>query len=84
MLLRYQCHRCENNITKIVESLDTAVGVMACLDCGGFLERVISGPSSNSIETIDNGSMANKVEFDAQQQELRKKVSDSILKEKKS
>jgi hypothetical protein len=65
---------------KLVQTIDD-IGVLPCLNCGGFLERQIQPPNSSSVETIDNGAMARPVEFNREHQELRKKVSDDMVKE---
>lgn len=81
MLLNFKCHRCNNSIKKLVESIDE-IGILACLECGGFLERQIEGPNSSNVEVIDNGYMVKPVEFNRDLQEKRKQASNDVIKEK--
>lgn len=80
MLLEFKCPRCNNSIKKLVQSIDD-IGVLGCLDCGGFLERVLNGPNSSSVEIIDTGFQERPVEYNASQQELRKQVSEQMVRE---
>ncbi len=81
MLVNYVCKTCQNNIAKLIDDPNKVLGTVPCLDCGGFLERVISGPSSNSVETIDTGFMPKTVEFDAERNSLRKEAADQHYNE---
>ncbi len=81
MLINYVCKTCDNQISKILVNPEDVRGVIPCMECGGFLERVIGGPSSNSVETIDNGFMPRTVEFDSNRNDLRKEASNRFLRE---
>ena len=81
MLITYECRTCGNTIPKLILNPEDIRGVIPCLECGHFLERVIGGPSSNSIEKIDNGFMTQPVEYDSNRNVLRKEASEKFLKE---
>lgn len=76
MLLRFQCKTCLNQIDKIIEKAEDIRGVIPCLSCGGFLERQLSGPSSNAVETVDTGFMTQSVEYDSTKNSYRKEASE--------
>jgi uncharacterized Zn finger protein len=80
MLINYVCNTCQNNISKIILRLEDVKGVIPCGSCGGFLERIISGPTSNAVEIIDNGFMPRTVEYDTNRADLRKDAADDFLK----
>lgn len=83
MLINYRCKTCENSISKIILNVEDVKGVIPCLECGGFLERIIAGPTSNAVEIIDNGFMPRNVEYDINRSELRKDASNEFLKKLK-
>lgn len=81
MLIKYVCKTCGNEIEKIVWNPEDVRGVIECGGCSGYLERVIAGPSSNSVETIDSGFMVKTVEYDSGRNDLRKEASNKFFKE---
>ena len=83
MLLRYSCLRCTNTIEKLVKSLDDAIGVTPCLECGAWLERQITAPSSNAVESVDDGITIKPISFDRTRYDLAREQGENILKEKK-
>lgn len=81
MIVKYRCNLCDNAIDKLISKPSQVKGVLPC-QCGGFLERRITPPSSNSVELIDDGVVVKKTYFDAQRYELARKQGDDIIKEK--
>ena len=79
MLVTYLCRTCQNKILKLTDA--EVPGTLPCAQCSGFLERQIEGPSSNAIESVDNGFMVKAVDFDANRNDLRKEAADKFLKE---
>lgn len=49
--------------------------ILPCANCGGFLEREFDGPSSSSLEEVDNGHMEQRVV-------IRKDIKQRILERK--
>ncbi len=80
MLVSYKCKTCGTAIDKLIYKVEDVRGVIPCGNCSGFLERQITGPSSNSVQTIDNGFMVSAVEYDQDRQVERKKQSDEHFK----
>lgn len=80
MLVTYLCRTCENKILKLTDNSDVP-GILPCAQCSGFLERQIEGPSSNAVESVDNGFMVRAVDFDANRNDLRKEAAEKFLKE---
>ena len=68
MLVVYRCGLCGNEIRKIYSSSAVQASYLTCV-CAGNMERQLPKFSTSSVETVDTGSMARKVE-------LRKDVID--------
>lgn len=81
MLVNYECKTCGNSTMKLVLNQEDLRGVIPCGECGGYLERIIAGPSSNSVEKIDNGFMTQPVEYDSNRNVLRREASDKFFKD---
>ncbi len=83
MIINYVCKTCNNEIMKLTDDPDKVVGVIPCAACGGYLEREIGGPSSNAVESVDNGFMVRAVDFDSNRNELRKVANEKFLRDLK-
>ena len=82
MLLKYKCNLCDNQIEKLVQRLDEARGAVPC-QCGGWLERQLSAPSSNAVESVDDGITIKPVHFDRERYNMARQQGDDILREQK-
>jgi hypothetical protein len=70
MMTVYKCNLCNNVMKKIYKQAKDQVGHLVCY-CGGVMERQLPDVSTNSIEVVDNGNMARKVE-------LRKDITNKL------
>jgi hypothetical protein len=80
-MIMYVCNLCKNSIEKLISRPQDVKGVVPC-HCGGWLERQMTAPSSNSVETIDSGANVKPIVFDRNRYDLAKEQGDTILKEK--
>lgn len=71
MLIKYKCNRCPNEIKKLYKSTDKIPGFLYCGECGGILEKEMPDVSMSSVEHVDNGLMARRIE-------LRKDITKRI------
>ena len=70
MLVEYMCNLCFNKIRKIYNDPKDQKGYLEC-HCGGVMERQLPDVSTSSMEVVDNGNMARKVE-------LRKDITNKL------
>lgn len=63
MVIKYKCNRCDNSISKLFYKNDKVPGFLSCGVCGGILEKELPSISVSSVEVVDNGAMAKKVEL---------------------
>lgn len=63
-LYHFVCKTCQKKTRKILDATASQlVSLQLSCDCGGSLEREqVDGPSSQKVETLDNGIMTKKVE----------------------
>lgn len=61
-MVLYKCNLCSNKIKKLYGSKDKQASFLQC-ECTGVMERQLAEFSTTSVETIDNGNMARKVEL---------------------
>lgn len=80
MMIKYQCNRCDNSIKKIYGKKDKIPGFLHCGACGGILEKVLPDISTSSVEVIDNGAMARKVELRKDAVQRSKERGDIYIK----
>ena len=65
MLIKYECNNCDcdNSIDKYFAKADQIVPFIDCASCGiGKLERTLGAPTNKSVQYVDNGLQARKVE----------------------
>lgn len=63
MYLKYKCNVCSNEISKYFPPKATVAPFISCGQCGGILEKQLPDFEVSSVETVDNGIMARKVEL---------------------
>lgn len=62
-MVKYKCNLCDNFIKKIYDTKKYKVpGFLEC-QCGGVMEKELPDVSTSSVEVVDNGAMARKVEL---------------------
>ena len=61
-MVLYKCNLCDNKIKKFYQSKDMQAGFLSC-QCGGVLERQVTDFGTTSLEIVDNGNMAKRVEL---------------------
>lgn len=81
MLLNYLCPTCGNHIQKIIKDLNETIGVIPCLECGHWLERQLGAPTTNAVETIDDGALIKHVYYDKERVKMARQQGDDLLKE---
>ena len=62
MLVKYVCNLCRNEIKKLYKTKDVQPPFLQC-ECSGVMEKQLPEFETASIETIDTGTMAKKVEL---------------------
>lgn len=63
MMVKYKCNLCDNSIKKIYDTKKYKVpGFLSC-QCGGVMEKELPNVSTTSVEEVDTGTMARKVEL---------------------
>ena len=62
MLIKYRCNLCGNEIKKLYESKALQPPFLTC-ECSGVMEKQMPDFGTTSLETVDNGNMARKVEL---------------------
>lgn len=77
MLILYCCNNedCNNSIEKYFSKAKDISAFLDCGSCGiGKLERVLGAPASKSVQYLDNGLQARKVEVNSEvvQREVEK------------
>jgi hypothetical protein len=80
MMVKYQCNLCDNSIKKIYDTKKHKVpGFLQC-QCGGVMEKVLPEVSTSSVEVVDNGAMARKVELRRDAIQRSKEKGDIYIK----
>ena len=79
-MVLYKCNLCKNEIKKIYKTAKEQAGYLECY-CGGVLERQLPSVSMASIEVVDNGNMARKVELRKDITQRLKERGDKLLEE---
>jgi len=82
MVIEYKCNLCDNAIEKLIMDPKDVVGVMPC-QCGGFLERQLSAPSSSSSELIMSGNLVQRVYYNSERSKMAHEQGDKLLKDQK-
>lgn len=82
MLIKYKCILCDNYIEKLILKKEQVKGVLAC-QCGGFLERELNAPSSNAVESIDDGATVTPIYYDKERVQLARQQGDDLIQEQK-
>jgi len=81
MLIKYKCNRCENSIKKIIDTSKNKVpGFLDCGECGGIMEKELPNPSTSSVEVVDTGTTARKVELRKDAVQRSKEKGDIYIK----
>jgi len=62
MMVRYKCNLCPNEIDKLYDNKYKRPPFLQC-ECGGVMEKQRPDFGTSSIETVDTGTMARKVEL---------------------
>lgn len=62
MLIKYKCNLCDNEIQKYFHKTDKQANFLNC-QCGGVLERQVPDFGTSSLEYVDNGALAKRVEL---------------------
>lgn len=75
MLLKYTCKRCGNTIKKLYYKGQLVAPFLACMECGGVLEKDLSDISMSSFEQVESGTRKVELRRDyaAKNQERRDK-----------
>ena len=79
MMVRYKCNLCENEISKIYKSKDKQPPFLQC-ECSGVMEKQLPDFGTSSLEIVDNGAMARKVELRKDAVERFKEKGDIYIK----
>ena len=82
MVINYQCNLCDNSIEKLILDPKDVIGVMAC-QCGGFLERQLSAPSSSSSELVQCGKSVQRIFYNSDRRDMAREQGDKLIKEQK-
>ena len=62
MLINFKCNLCGNEIKKYFKEKKDVPPFLTC-ECSGVLEKQLPQFDFASLETVDNGAMARKVEL---------------------
>ena len=62
MLVLYKCNLCSNEIKKLYQTQDKQPPFLTC-ECAGIMQKQMPDFGSTSLEIVDNGAMARKVEL---------------------
>lgn len=80
MLLKFKCNLCDNSIKKLYDPKKMKVpGFLHC-QCGGVMEKELPDISTSSVEVVDNGAMARKVELRKDAVQRSKERGDIYIK----
>ena len=79
MLIRFVCNLCGNEIKKIFKTKQEIPPFLTC-HCSGVLEKQLPDVSTTSLEIVDNGSMARKVELRKDAVERHREKGDIYIK----
>lgn len=79
MLIKYQCNLCDNEIKKLYQSKDKQPPFLTC-ECGGAMQKQMPEFSTSSLEIVDTGSMARKVELRKDAVERFREKGDKYIK----
>lgn len=64
MILNFFCDTCVKDSKILIAPKEKMQRYYACQVCNGALKRVMNGPTTNSVQIIDNGQMEKAVEYD--------------------
>lgn len=62
MIILFKCNLCDNHIKKYYQNGDIQPNFLTC-QCGGVMERQVPDFGMTSMEVVDNGVMARRVEL---------------------
>lgn len=79
-LFYFRCTACDEQARKIMTPAEARVA-QRCGACGGALTRDPRPPSSQAVETLDNGVMTQRLERLADAERLFAERNDSIKKQ---
>jgi hypothetical protein len=79
MIIKYKCNLCENTIKKLYHRGDKMPGFLQC-ECSGVMEKELPDVSTSSVEVVDNGVMARKVELRKDAVAKAKEKGDNYIK----
>jgi hypothetical protein len=81
VIILYKCNLCGNSIKKYYHS-DTKQSNFLNCECSGIMERQVPDFGTSSLEIIDNGSMAKRVELRKDANVKFKEKGDIYIKTK--
>lgn len=79
MMMVYKCNLCNNLIKKLYNNNNEVAGFLQC-SCGGVMEKQMPNISTSSIEMVDNGAMAKRVELRKDAVQRMKERQDTYIK----
>lgn len=79
-LIAYACE-CSNVIKKFVRAASKAPSFLICPNCDKNMKKLLSGGSSSSKITVDNGFQARSVEINPDIVEINEERSNKNLRE---
>lgn len=79
MLVLYRCNLCENEIKKLYQTNDKQPPFLSC-ECSGVMEKQLPDFGTTSLEIVDNGAMARKVELRKDATKRFKEKGDIYIK----
>lgn len=79
-MLLYKCNMCGNSIKKLFVGKDPVPGFLSC-ECSGIMEKQIPDFSTSSIEIVDTGFMAKRVELRKDGIAKAREKGDNYIKE---
>ncbi len=79
MMIKYKCNLCDNSIKKLYHKGDKLPGFLHC-ECGGVMEKELPNISTSSVEVVDTGTMARKVELRKDAVQKAKEKGDLYIK----
>jgi hypothetical protein len=83
MLIKYKCNLCDNEIQKYFHRGDKQANFLSC-QCGGVLERQVPDFGTSSLEYVDTGVSAKRVELRKDAAARAKERGDKYIEAKSS
>jgi hypothetical protein len=78
-ILNFRCNLCKNEIKKLFKTGDTIPHYLTC-ECSGVLEKQLPDFSTTTVEVVDNGIQAKRLEIRKDAQQKFKERGENYIK----